>query len=29
MSYIKIAANEISSPIKKFLSEEILNGIVS
>lgn len=29
MSYIKISANEISSPIKKFLSEEILNGIVS
>lgn len=29
MSYIKIAQNEISSPIKKFLSEEILNKIVS
>jgi aspartyl-tRNA synthetase len=29
MSYIKISANEISSPIKKFLSEEILNNIIA
>lgn len=29
MSYIKISDKEISSPIKKFLSEELLNGIIS
>jgi aspartyl-tRNA synthetase len=29
MSYIKVTASEISSPIKKFLSEEILNKIIS
>lgn len=29
MSYIKIAEKEISSPIKKFLNEEILNKIIS
>jgi aspartyl-tRNA synthetase len=29
MSYIKITDKEISSPIKKFLSEEILNKIVT
>jgi aspartyl-tRNA synthetase len=29
MSYIKISAGEISSPIKKFFSEEILNKIVT
>jgi len=29
MSYIKVSADEISSPIKKFLNEEILNKIVS
>ncbi len=29
MSYIKVSAGEISSSIKKFLSEEILNNIVS
>jgi aspartyl-tRNA synthetase len=29
MSYIKVTANEVSSPNKKFLSKEILNKIIS
>lgn len=29
MSYIKVSTNDVSSPIKKFLNEEILNKIIS